>query len=217
MSDTRAETAYEVSKWLEYLSIPEVDALKKIVNLLPSNPHVINIGAGAGTSGLAIMEARPDVYLITIDKTLESHPYGCLEGERIVLQHAGFLPNAAHRYKQIHGDSKEVGKRWGEDDNNALADFVFVDGDHSYEGVRGDISIWLNNINIGGYIAVHDYKKIDNYTRKHEGEEFNLDTYRLVKPWFHVDMAVDALLAPFYEKTLLVDTLIAYRIQDIAL
>ncbi len=211
MNKKVSETAYEVSNWLGYLSIPEVDAIKTIVNLLPPNPYVVNIGAGAGTSGLAIMEARSDVHLTTIDKTLESHPYGCLEGEYQVLMNSGILPDAGHRYSQIHGDSKEVGKHWKNGNNNQLADFVFVDGDHSYEGVRGDISIWLNNINIDGYMAVHDYKKVDHYARTHKSERFDLNTYALVKPWFHVDMAVDDLLAPHYEKILHIDTLIAFR------
>lgn len=212
MNKKVSETAYEVSNWLGYLSIPEVDAMKTIVNMLPPNPRIVNIGAGAGTSGLAIMEARDDVFLITIDKTLESHPYGCLAGETEVLTNAGFLPNAYHRYEQIHGDSKEVGKYWSK--NNDKVDFVFVDGDHSYEGARGDISIWLNNINADGYMAVHDYKKVNNYVRKHKDEKFNLNTYKLVKPWFHVDAAVDDLLAPLHKQILLIDTLIAYRIKS---
>lgn len=211
MSKKVSETAYEVSNWLGYLSIPEVDALKTIVNMLPPNPRVVNIGAGAGTSGLAIMETRDDVHLTTIDKTLESHPFGCLEGETVVLQNAGILPSAVNRYQQIHGDSKEVGRYWGENDDDGLIDFVFVDGDHSSEGARGDISIWLNNINVGGYMAVHDYKKVDHYARTHKHEKFNLDTYKLVKPWFHVDAAVDDLLRPFYEQILRIDTLIAFR------
>ncbi len=209
MNKKLSETAYEVSNWLGYLSHPEVDAIKTIVNLLPPNPHVINIGAGAGTSGLAIMETRPDVILTTVDKTLESHPYGCLEGEYQVLMNSGILPAAGDRYHQIHGDSKEVGKYWK--DNNQPVDFVFVDGDHSYEGARGDISIWLNNINTDGYMAVHDYKKVGHYARTHKNEKFDISTYALIKPWFHVDMAVDDLLAPHYDKILHIDTLIAFR------
>ena len=41
-------------------------------------------------------------------------------------------------------------------EDNSL-DFVFVDGDHSYEGVKEDIDIWLPKIKTGGYICGHDY------------------------------------------------------------
>ena len=36
-------------------------------------------------------------------------------------------------------------------------DFVFIDGDHTYAGVRADIAAWLPKIKNGGIIAGHDY------------------------------------------------------------
>jgi hypothetical protein len=40
--------------------------------------------------------------------------------------------------------------------NNSL-DFVFIDGDHSYDGVFNDITNWFPKIKIGGIISGHDY------------------------------------------------------------
>lgn len=36
-------------------------------------------------------------------------------------------------------------------------DFVYIDGDHSYEGVTLDITKWKNKVKKGGYIGGHDY------------------------------------------------------------
>ncbi len=36
-------------------------------------------------------------------------------------------------------------------------DFVFIDGDHRYEGVRKDIDAWYPIVRSGGVIAGHDY------------------------------------------------------------
>lgn len=36
-------------------------------------------------------------------------------------------------------------------------DFVFIDADHSYNGVKSDIAAWLPNIKPGGLIGGHDY------------------------------------------------------------
>lgn len=36
-------------------------------------------------------------------------------------------------------------------------DFVFIDGDHSYDGCRKDIILWLPKIKNGGFISGHDY------------------------------------------------------------
>ncbi len=41
-------------------------------------------------------------------------------------------------------------------------DFVFVDGDHSYEGLKGDWKAWSTNIVPGGIIALHDSRNRDN-------------------------------------------------------
>lgn len=43
--------------------------------------------------------------------------------------------------------------------DDASLDFVFLDADHSYEGVRDDIAAWLPKVKPGGWIGGHD---IDN-------------------------------------------------------
>jgi hypothetical protein len=36
-------------------------------------------------------------------------------------------------------------------------DFVFIDGDHRYEGVARDIAAWLPKVKPGGWLMGHDY------------------------------------------------------------
>jgi len=35
-------------------------------------------------------------------------------------------------------------------------DFIFIDGDHSYDGIKTDWNDWSAKVNPGGYIALHD-------------------------------------------------------------
>lgn len=35
-------------------------------------------------------------------------------------------------------------------------DFIFIDGDHSYEGIRRDWEDWSVKLRLGGFIALHD-------------------------------------------------------------
>lgn len=191
---TEKHTAHSVVDWTGYLYHAEVDALKELAQSLPDNPHVVNIGAGNGTSGLAFMESRDDLHLYTIDIQLESSPFGCLEGEEAVFRSAGFWGDPRHQ--QIHGDSKEVGKRWMEEWKQPL-DLVFIDGGHQYHEAKGDIEIWLPLIKPDGILVVHDYEK----TSKH---------------WPGVDKAVKELLIGQYDELMRVETLIAFRIGEAA-
>ena len=53
----------------------------------------------------------------------------------------------------IKSDSAENASRY-EDES---LDFVFIDADHSYEGVTKDINAYWDKIRIGGVMAGHDY------------------------------------------------------------
>ncbi len=143
------EKAAELSGAFGFLSIDEVESLMSLAELIPENGTMINIGAGAGTSSLAVAESRPDINIITVDIS-DGGPHGGLENELNAFKNAEMeelLP------EQMLGDSKEIGREWDRD----KVDFIFVDGDHGDDGVRGDIDAWLQHIKDGGIIAFHDY------------------------------------------------------------
>lgn len=194
-------TSEELQKAFHYLFPDELPALKQLAVSLPANPVIVNIGAGAGTSGLAFMEARPDIILYTVDIQDESSPFGCLAAERDVFEKAGF-PKDGQIWEQICQDSILAGVTWREN-SYPRVDMVFIDGDHSYEGCSGDIQTWFWNLKFGGIMAVHDYQKAmipDNPDGPHP------------RPWPGVDQAVDELLIGKYEEVLRVDSLIAFKV-----
>lgn len=45
--------------------------------------------------------------------------------------------------------------------DNKSIDFLFIDGDHSYEGIKGDFFSWKPKIRKGGLIAIHDINGVD--------------------------------------------------------
>lgn len=179
-----------------YLFVEEIQALKELVNMLPSQPEVLQIGAGAGTSSLAILEARDDVHLITIDIENGDSPFGSLFAERKVVTEAGHI----NRLTQVHGDSRYV------DLERDAFHMIFIDGDHSYEGCCSDIINSMHYLAKGGIMAIHDYKKADAYN--------GLNGAKAPHPrvWDGVDRAVDELLMGKFEKILHVRSLIAFRI-----
>lgn len=64
--------------------------------------------------------------------------------------------------------------------DNSL-DFVYIDADHSYDGVTADINAWLPKVVPGGVISGHDY--LDWTSRKKVKGKFYAETCDLrVKP-----------------------------------
>ena len=71
----------------------------------------------------------------------------------------------------LHMDSVEAA---GYVANGAL-DFVFIDADHSYEGVKRDITAWLPKLKMGGLMSGHDYAN--------PGEPCGMEVKKAVDEW----------------------------------
>ena len=146
----KIELSEIIAQRYNFLTVLEVQALKFWSCMLPENPIVINIGAGAGSSGLAFLEAREDLQLITVDIEAGMGGMGGLGLELLTFKKAGVR---GERHEQIAGDSAEVGRNWSRDS----VDMVFVDGDHSYDQVCGDIRAWTPHLKENGILCGHDY------------------------------------------------------------
>jgi hypothetical protein len=68
---------------------------------------------------------------------------------------------------------------------NNFFDLIYIDADHSYEGVKTDLNIAIKKIKFGGYISGHDYnnerfpgvvKAVDEFCSEH-----NLSIFALTK------------------------------------
>lgn len=200
-------TPFSLSDWQNYLSHAEIELLDTLAKSLPGSPRVVNIGAGAGTSGLTFMQSRSDLFLYTIDVALEVNLYGGLGNEIGILRSADLLDYT--RYQPIHQDSVVEGKRWA----RGPVDLVFVDGAHEYEECRGDLEAWWPHLRLGGVMAIHDYRKREVFEAKHPETEITIELLaNLIKPYPGVDRATGELLASGKAALLAVaDTLIAVR------
>ena len=71
-----------------------------------------------------------------------------------------FLRSLGSDVTMIHGDSHSEGikNRVGEMLNEGELDFLFIDGDHSYEGVKKDYEDYNKYVKPGGWIGFHDIK-----------------------------------------------------------
>lgn len=123
-------------------TVKEVEALKGLARRLPSNPVIVNIGAGdRAISTLAFLEERPDAFIFSIDihvKDNEKH-------------HLRKTTLAWRRVVRLLGRSQDIGMFFPHE-----ADMVYVDGDHRYVAVIEDIEVWWDRVKRRGIVAFHD-------------------------------------------------------------
>lgn len=128
-----------------YCQVSDVEYLKKLVRSLPDNPICVNIGAALGTSTLAMLEARPDSRVCSID--IEDCPE-----EYKAVEDAGFMDE--DRYRFYKHSSQDLGKMW----HDSTVDFVFIDGGHKYKECLEDAIVWYKILKTNGIMAFHDYE-----------------------------------------------------------
>lgn len=124
------------------MSTAEIDLLKYCVSQLGPTPVIANIGAGVGTSAVAMLEARPESIIFSFD--IKPIPE---ERENVIK--AGFDPA---RVVRVLGNSWEKGYHFP-----IQFDLSFIDGAHYDLAVIKDIETFLPKTKAGGYILFHDY------------------------------------------------------------
>lgn len=119
---------------------------------------VVELGVYEGSSALVFLDALPsgsELHLVDpfIDRngwSMRPGWHGAPFATRAVIRRARSAGGARVHW---HLDrSQDVGRRWA----GAKVDLVFVDGDHSPEGVREDWDVWHPHVRPGGAMAFHD-------------------------------------------------------------
>lgn len=124
------------------------------------------IGVRFGKNAEQLLELLPRLDLLLVDRWEKPPPGDSFynSGDGIAQRPAGHLRKAYHetlrrtdRFKTriniMKMSSVEAAKRM----LDKTFDFVFIDADHSYDGVKCDIINWLPKVKIGGFLCGHDY------------------------------------------------------------
>ena len=135
-----------------HLTVREKELLYRLSAMIPGRPSVVEIGSylGASTCFLAagVSSRQGKVYAVDTWTNI-----AMTEGPRDTF--ADFLRHTKSFEESIvvmRGMSEEVGKGFPR-----CIDLLFIDGDHSYEGVCSDIRTWLPKVKNGGVLMFHDY------------------------------------------------------------
>ncbi len=112
----------------------------------------VEIGCLNGDSASVILEANPDIHLISIDPFIPDSMEPSLIGSFDKAVERNKKAEEEHRYIIMRSYSKDVVAYF----SNKTLDFLFVDGDHRYEGVLEDYNNYTPLIKKGGLLFMHD-------------------------------------------------------------
>lgn len=146
---------------------PHQERALAITRRLPPKAIVAEVGVLVGKLSESILTMRHDAHLIMVDswapmseqpeqykRTGDTHAFH--DQARVDLHKREALRRvSAHsgRTRVLHMASLAA---VSEIEDQSL-DLVFLDADHSYQGVLNDIRAWSPKVKPGGYIGGHDY------------------------------------------------------------
>ena len=110
-----------------------------------ANGDVVEIGRKYGGSAILMASAlkNDDQKVYSIDITRHKH----------LKTHLNMFKDIIYKIVLLDGSSYEIGKKW-----DKKIGLVFVDGDHSFKGVKKDINIWCPFVEVGGFALFHDVR-----------------------------------------------------------
>lgn len=132
-----------------------VDAAKFVRSLGIKNFMEIGTDQG-GTFAIWSKVASEDGLKISLDL-----PHGNFgRSSYDVVKRDDYLKSLGSNVHMIHGDSHslEAKQRIAEILGDQKLDFLFIDGDHTYEGVKDDFEHYKRYVRPGGWVGFHDIK-----------------------------------------------------------
>lgn len=137
-----------------------------LVRYLPGAKRIVEIGVYEGaTTALLAEHADPDAVIYGIDPMFPGR-LGICWGE-VVAKHVTRKARSRGQVRFIRRLSHEAANHI-----NGMVDFIFIDGDHSIEGIRRDWETWAPRIKPGGIVALHDSYPAPNSTPTLGSQQF---------------------------------------------
>lgn len=146
----------------------EQKCLHELALTVPAGGTILEIGGEYGMStSIFCLAAAGHAQIITIDL----FPSELLKQHISNLAEAGFGAGS----ERIVGDSHEIGLTW-----HSPIHLLFIDGDHTYEGVKKDIALYTGHVVCGGLVAFHDCANMENTTP----HPLHYEVTRAVNEWY---------------------------------
>lgn len=151
---------YEIQGWSELL----IPLYRRIVPQLPDDCKVVEVGCwrGRSTAFLAVelLNHKTKFSLGCVDtwlgspleKTFEHPMFADVLGDPVFEEFNNNMDPVKEHISVMRMTSVEAAKRYAD---NSL-DFIAIDDDHSYKGIKRSLDAWLPKLKPGGFIAGDD-------------------------------------------------------------
>lgn len=153
------------------------DCIVKRVNSDAAEIIGVEVGVYKGDNARHLLELLPNLKLYLVDRWQEYTAHERTERKKTSEMVQGDAAYWVDIFKQatavqakhplrafIYRMSSDVAAK----NINEPLDFVFIDGDHKYESVKKDITLWLPKIKDGGWLCGHDISREDVKTAVYE-------------------------------------------------
>jgi len=141
------------------------------------------IGVESGAYSEVLCKANPKLHLNCIDAWTVYHGYRDYTRPETI---AGFYENAQKTLSQYNTTLvRKFSMDAVKDFKDESLDFVYIDGNHTFQFVTNDIVEWSKKVKQGGIIAGHDYHRYLKRRQIHVVEVLNAFTSAYeINPWF---------------------------------
>ncbi|MDO8505597.1 MAG: class I SAM-dependent methyltransferase [bacterium] len=140
----------------------ECDILHTLAKGVPEGGTIVEIGTALGGSGVIFADATQgrNVKIYSVDVSPSPRAYQNLNDSGVEI---------------ISLTSLKFSECWGRDVRRQI-DLLFIDGNHSFQGVYEDFNNWSPHLCPGGSIVFHDYDQKERGGLAHLGVRVCLDT-----------------------------------------
>lgn len=126
------------------------------------------IGVSNGFTFEKILKKCPDIEWHGVDPWVVCEEYNVRPKNKGKWDHEGNYKTVQKIAKKYPGRAythRMTSVEAAKEVEDRSIDIIFIDGLHTYEGVKDDLEAWVPKIKIGGIISGHDY----NGMKRHEG------------------------------------------------
>lgn len=171
-----------------WVSPAQEEIYRQVVDSASNSAHFVEIGCWKGRStammAVNIVNSGKSIKFDAIDHfkgSQEHQPLTSITNESLLSEFLKNIEPVKDIVNLVVEDSSLAASRY----LDKSIDFVFIDGDHSYEGVHKDIQAWLPKIKEGGIIAGDDFNNIDFPGVANAVIDFFSDVSLIDNVWFY--------------------------------